>query len=178
MKELQIRFESVARGRAVNMIEKQSTLLNNDFEVAYENSSDSYLVQFTRNGWFEEAYSFIQRWIKKHAEKLDGVYKPPDQGKLDCTVWPMYWMTERLFNTYLADLQSAIEKQIAWLEKERPNEGVSGEYTIESRTESLYGASKYLRSISDEVRSAVLSPSSLEFLKVTGIDLLSFYKKE
>jgi hypothetical protein len=170
MTDLQKRFESVARGRAVHIAERANTLFNNDYEVAFDDASNSYRVEFTRNGWFEGAHRFIERWIKRHAEELDGVPLKVPVGHADCRVEAMFWIIERFADCHIGDCQTALENQIKHLLSERPNEGVFGEVTVEARVNALRGVITHLQTITDEVHSGVLSPKSIEFLSLIGLD--------
>jgi len=168
MNDLRDRFEAISKGRSVRVNERQNTLFNKDFNVSYEEETASYLTEFTHHGHFEEAYCFIERWIKRHAEKLDGSYTPPPTGHIDCRGVGLYWMLERPFNRYWADVQDAIRQQYALLERERPNEGVTGEVTVESRLMALRGFLEFLKPVADDVQAAILSPSSVECLSVVS----------
>jgi hypothetical protein len=168
MNDLRDRFEAISKGRSVRVNERQNTLFNQDFNVSYEEETASYVTEFTHHGHFEEAYCFIERWIKRHAEKLDGSYTPPPTGHIDCRGVGLYWMLERPFNRYWADVQDAIRQQYALLERERPNEGVTGEVTVESRLMALRGFLEFLKPVADDVQAAILSPSSVECLSVVN----------
>ena len=173
MNDLRDRFEAISKGRSVRVNERRSTFLNRDFVVSYEEETASYVTEFTHHGHFEEAYSFIERWIKRHAEKLDGSYTPPPTGHIDCRGVGLYWMLERPFNRYWADVQDAIRQQYALLERERPNEGVSGEIKVGSRLMALRGFLDFLKPVADDVQAAILSPSSVECLVALGLDVFS-----
>lgn len=170
MNDIKERFEAIARGRSVSVAERANTLFNNDFEVAYEGTTNSYRVEFTRNGWFEEAYRFIERWIKRHAEEQDGVHMTVPAGHVDCRGESLFWIVERFADCYIGDCCTALENAITTLERERPNEGVPGEITVESRVKALRGFLVHVRSVLGEVHSAVLSPRAIEFLSVVGLD--------
>ena len=171
MREVTKRFEAVSRGRSVRVQEKANWVCNTDFEVSYDESTDTYSVKFTRNGWFEEAYRFIERWIRKHAEQLDGVYQPPPTEYADFTEVGSYWMFERSCGQCFEDFQTAIQRQIAILESERPNEGVFGAVMIESRVQALNGLASYIDQIADEVHAAVLSPKARDLVATMGLEI-------
>lgn len=173
MTALQKRFESVARGRTVHIIDRENTLFNNDYEIEFDDASNSYRVEFTRNGWFEGAYRFIERWIKKHAEELDGVPLKVPVGHIDRRGKTSFEMVERFADCHIGDCQAAFENQIKTLLRERPNEGVFGEVTVEARVNALRGLMAHLQIITDEVHSAVLSPKSIEFLTLMGLDFFT-----
>lgn len=170
MSDLQKRFESVARGRTVNIMEGPNSILNNDYEVAFDDASNSYRVEFTRNGWFEGAYRFVERWIKRHAEELDGVPLQIPVGHSDHRDEAMFWIVEHLTDCHIDDCQTALESQIQYLLSERPMEGVAGEITVEARINALRRILSYLQTIKKEVHSGVLSPKSIEFLTLIGLD--------
>jgi hypothetical protein len=164
MNDLKDRFEGASRGRSVHVSERPDTTFNQDFVVSYDEGTDSYVTGFTVTGRFEEAYCHIERWIKRHAEQLDGSYTPPPGDHIDCRGNGYYWMLERAFNRYWADLQDAIANQAAVLERKRTNDDASGELTIESRTKSLRGFMEFLQPVANDVHAAVLSPSSAQCL--------------
>ena len=170
MDDLKTRFETVARGRPVRVEDKRNALLSRDFEVAYEPETNSYTVAFTSGGYFEEAFRFIERWIKRSAEDLDGVSQRIPASHFDCRDNAMFWIIERVADRHIGDCVSAIEREITVLERERPNEGVSGEVTVEARIAALRGFMEHLASISKEVRTAVLSPKTIEFLTILGLN--------
>lgn len=166
MNELQKRFEAVSRGRPVHIADKQNTLFNYDYEFSYDEGTNSYCVKFTRNGWFEEAYRCIERWIKRHAEKLDGVYNDPPPESVDCRDDPFFWILERCFDRHIEDCQAALNYQIAVLQSEQSG----GDVSVETRINGLRGVMSYLQTITDEVHTAVLSSRSTEFFKAIGLD--------
>lgn len=170
MNELQKRFEAVSRGRTVRIADRPNTLFNYDYKFSYDEVTNSYCVEFTRNGWFEEAYRCIERWIKRHAEKLDGVYRDPPPESIDCRDETLFWILERCFDRCIEDCQAALEYQVAVLECEQPEEDIVGEVTVEARMGALRGVMAYLQTIADEVHTAVLSPRSTEFLRAIGLD--------
>ena len=159
MSDLQKRFEAVSGGRRVRIISIKNTFLNYDFQVSYQKKTDSYRAEFTQGGWFEEAYRFIERWIKKNSEKLDGTYKEPPDDYVDCRDHPMFWVIEHAFDIHLKDCQEALENQIVILENQRQG----------ARIEALHGVISYLQTITDEVHTAVLSPRSMDFLRIIGL---------
>jgi hypothetical protein len=170
---LEMRLAAVARGRAVSVTyEEQDFIMALDYKVAFDQGRNAFDVLLRRGSCFEGAYRCLERWIEATAEQLDGVDgAPPDH--LDLRREMRYWMIERPYDQLRADLDSAISDRIAWLEQERPGEGVLGEVTIEFRASALRGFIARLQHIDCEVRRALLSPETVAFLKDIGIDLCS-----
>jgi hypothetical protein len=178
MNDLKDRFEAASKGRSVRVKKKPNTSFNMDFDVTYDEETDSYVTGFTYHGHFEEAYCHIERWIQRHAEQLDGSYMPPPEDHIDCRDAGFYWMIERAFNRYWADLQDGIAQQTAALESEWPNEGVAGEVTVESRLKALRGFMEFLQPVADDVQAAILSPISVECLIALGMDVFSLSERD
>ena len=173
--DLSDRFNEVSRGRCVQITEKPDTLLSRDFEVTYDENAACFRIGFTRNGHFAGAYRFIERWIKRRAEQIDGVYKEPPADHLDMRDDWLYYVVEKVFDRHMQDLREGVARQIEFLETERPDDRVFGEVKFEVRVEALHSIVEHFTQFEDEVHSAVLSPSTVSFLRDLGIDLM---KKE
>ena len=69
------------------MFSRRGINLFNDYEVAFDDASNSYRMEFTRNGWFEGAYRFIERWI---LDAPAGVFIKPENmafQRVDPNLW-------------------------------------------------------------------------------------------
>src|SRR5262245_32178290 len=119
MMELETRFKGVARGRSVSVeFESKYSLLGFDYQVAFEEKTNTFKVVLRHNGRFEGAYRCIERFIEAEAERLDGMDSVPDDH-LDTRNEMMYRVTEKVYEQFRTDLESAITDKIWSLERVR-----------------------------------------------------------
>jgi hypothetical protein len=171
MPELSARLRRFSRGRPVDAhFENQDFILALDYTVSYDCSSDSFRVLCRKGGCFEGAYRCLERWIESKAEQLDGLPTVPD-GFLDLRKDMTYWTLERIYEQIRQDVERAVTSTIEWIERTRPNEGVFGEVTIETRLKGLRGIPLMFSQADDEVRRGVLSAQTITLLRQIGIDL-------
>lgn len=169
---LAVRFRGAARGRPVAVrFEPTDFALALDWRVTFRPETDSFDVMIRRGGCFEGAYRSIERWIEAKAEHLDGI-DDVAVGHLDLRSEMDYWAVERIYEQFRADLESAVADKVAWLQRVRPNEGILGEVTVEARASALAGVLGYLARADVEVRRGVLSPETIDLLKVIGLDVV------
>ena len=169
-KDIKHRFEAISRGRPVEVNSRESTLLKVDCQVAYQEATDSFHVEFTHHGHFEGAYRSIERWILAKAERLDEVFGDALVGYVDFREeMSFYWKLEKSFDTYHGDLREAVARQIQWLEEVRPGENMLGEVVIKSRVRALTGFLCRVEQLAKEVHHGLLSPDAIGLLRDIGL---------
>src|SRR5207249_2351992 len=83
--ELRERFRRVAGRRDVDLrYETAGRLFSYDYQVVYDEETAIFRVMLKPGGCFEGAYRFIERWITRRAQQLDGTYAQPPPGYQDC----------------------------------------------------------------------------------------------
>ena len=140
-------------------------LFSKDFSVRYDEPSDTYVVELTEEGCFEEAFRYLERWIAQHAAVRDGTYEAPPADHVDYTREAAYWMLERQADQMFADLQNAVERYCHYLENEMYYVPRTGDVVIETRTECLRGLLAHFDPVRGDIRRAILSPHSVEVLQ-------------
>ena len=173
MFDLEARFAKVSRGRPVFVkFDSQDFLFASDFQVAFKEDGNKFDVVLRRGGCFEGAYRCLERFIEAEAERIDGVDSaPPDH--LDLRRCMEFWIIEKIYDQFVADLESAIADKVSWLEHTRPGEGMFGEVAVEARTRALLGLQAHLQCAHHEVRKGILSLETIRLLKAIGLDVFS-----
>lgn len=169
MPDLASRFQVVARGRRVEIVDAKGFGAS-DYDVRYDEARDEYVVTLARGGRFEAAYRFVEHWIARHAKELDGIEEEAiPAGSVDLRVDPYAWLVQANAYPLLKTLISAVEDAVEF-PREWPDPTGSGfRLQPHAHRDGLRRMAASFDRVLEELDARVLSPSSVEILNMLGI---------
>lgn len=169
MSDLQVRLERVSRGRPVSVtVDPMDVVFAPDYNVSFQEDSNSFEVVLRRGGCFEGAYRCVERFIEAQSELLDGIDTVPHDF-VDLRSHMQYWILESFYEQFRTDLQAAISRQAADLRTTGHGNASSALVSIPARVDTLNALEAFLAPADKEIRHGVLSPRTVELLNALGL---------
>ena len=97
------------------VVDQPRTLLGQDFVVCYHRATGRFIIESTHDDCCESFYLFVERWVYRKVEQLNGDCFEPTPDHLDDRDVGRLWLVDPMMDACHADLNVPIERQIARL---------------------------------------------------------------